>query len=400
MNSFLWYLLEANLILIVLFFAFQLTKKSLSFQLQRWFLLTMPVAAYGMVFIKSILPGDAIVTMAIVEIDPVVVNGIGGVKTSWWANISLTDLYWLGVVVALIFSVFRICKVFYTMYVNKKSKEEGFTIVEVDKEDSFSFFNFIQLRTDLEEDGKQLVLEHEKIHAQKYHSADVLFLELFHATSWFNPLFILLKKELNNLHEFEVDQIMYQRHKGKYMKFLLAYSLGVNSPKHILTNQFSNSLTIKKRLENMKTKRQKRWSALLTIPTMVIGLSMISWTGVPNVQTARDADQNGITAKQIEEKPDVMPQFPGGEQEMFKFFQEKIIYPLKAKQDNIEGVVYMQFVVERTGALSEFNVVKGAHQMLDREAMRVTKLMPNWTPGEKDGKKVAVRFTLPISFKL
>lgn len=94
------------------------------------------------------------------------------------------------------------------------------------------------------------------------------------------------------------------------------------------------------------------------------------------------------------------PQFPGGDDSMRIYIQENISYPEEARKLGEQGVVYVQFIVEKDGSLSNVKVVRGVSESLDAESVRVVKSMPNWIPGEQDGKKVRVRFTLPISYRL
>lgn len=97
---------------------------------------------------------------------------------------------------------------------------------------------------------------------------------------------------------------------------------------------------------------------------------------------------------------DVDPKFPGGEAAMAKFLQENMDYPQLPKEMGIEGKVYLQFVVSRTGSISNVETLDTPHDDLAKEATRVVRLMPKWIPGEQAGKKVNVRFTLPVYFKL
>ena len=75
-------------------------------------------------------------------------------------------------------------------------------------------------------------------------------------------------------------------------------------------------------------------------------------------------------------------------------------YPEMAKENAIQGRVYVQFIVGRDGVIRDINIIKGVHKILDREALRVVKGMPKWSPGKQRGKAVSVRFTLPIKFKI
>ncbi|MCH2233742.1 MAG: energy transducer TonB [Crocinitomicaceae bacterium] len=94
------------------------------------------------------------------------------------------------------------------------------------------------------------------------------------------------------------------------------------------------------------------------------------------------------------------PSFPGGETEMNRFIQNNVEYPQQAIERGEEGIVYVQFVVNKKGEINNVSVIKGVSPALDSEAKRVIRKMPNWTPGKQNGAMVNVRFTIPISFKL
>jgi TonB family protein len=94
------------------------------------------------------------------------------------------------------------------------------------------------------------------------------------------------------------------------------------------------------------------------------------------------------------------PQFPGGNAAMMKFLGENIKYPVEAQQKGTEGRVIVNFVVEKDGSLSDFNVVNSIDPLLDAEALRVLESMPKWIPGKQRGEEVRVRFTLPVVFRL
>jgi TonB family protein len=94
------------------------------------------------------------------------------------------------------------------------------------------------------------------------------------------------------------------------------------------------------------------------------------------------------------------PSFPGGEEDMMKFIQNNIEYPQLAVDAGEQGIVYAQFVVYKDGHLGDFRIMRGVSTSLDRETLRILKLMPKWVPGKQKGKLVNVRYTLPIHFRL
>ena len=92
--------------------------------------------------------------------------------------------------------------------------------------------------------------------------------------------------------------------------------------------------------------------------------------------------------------------FPGGQGALMQWLKENIKYPAIAAANGIEGRVIVQFVVSKTGSISNVKVARGVDPSLDKEAVRVISSMPKWTPGKQSGKTVNVRLTLPVTFRL
>ena len=95
-----------------------------------------------------------------------------------------------------------------------------------------------------------------------------------------------------------------------------------------------------------------------------------------------------------------MPEFPGGDLGLMKFIQKNVKYPAIAKEYNITGKVYVSFIVDKTGQVTNVKIVRGVDKNLDAEALRVVKSLPKYKPGKQRGKPVRVMFTIPINFTL
>lgn len=95
-----------------------------------------------------------------------------------------------------------------------------------------------------------------------------------------------------------------------------------------------------------------------------------------------------------------MPEFPGGEEKLYKFLSDSIGYPELAKQNHIQGKVYVAFVVEKDGSVTDARIIRGIGGGCDEEALRVIKLMPKWIPGKQRGIPIRVQYTLPVKFTL
>lgn len=98
----------------------------------------------------------------------------------------------------------------------------------------------------------------------------------------------------------------------------------------------------------------------------------------------------------VEEKPS----FIGGDKEMYKFLSNNLKYPSAAQRANIQGKVFLKFIVEKDGSISGVETMKGIGFGCDEEAARVVKLMPKWIAGRQNGRNVRVFFTLPVFFRL
>ncbi|KWW31992.1 MAG: periplasmic protein TonB [bacterium P3] len=94
------------------------------------------------------------------------------------------------------------------------------------------------------------------------------------------------------------------------------------------------------------------------------------------------------------------PEFPGGMEALYKYLGESIKYPTLAKENNIEGKVYVTFVVEKDGSIANPRILRDIGGGCGQEAIRVVKSMPKWKAGKQRGKNVRVQFNLPVSFKL
>jgi protein TonB len=118
----------------------------------------------------------------------------------------------------------------------------------------------------------------------------------------------------------------------------------------------------------------------------------------PPIVVAPPAEK--VVEPEIYEKVEVEPKFPGGEAGLHRFLQENLEYPFEAEREYIEGTIIVYFVVDEHGKVSQVTTEKKFGFCLEEEAMRVVKLMPNWSPGKQRNKNVKVRYKIPITFIL
>lgn len=118
------------------------------------------------------------------------------------------------------------------------------------------------------------------------------------------------------------------------------------------------------------------------------------------VYEAPEIEEEEIVEAEIFTVVEQMPEFPGGAAEMTRFIQKNIKYPMMARESDIQGRVYINFVVEPDGSVSNVTVMRGIGGGCDEEAVRIVNMMPKWNPGKQRGIAVRCSFTVPIVFRL
>ncbi len=114
----------------------------------------------------------------------------------------------------------------------------------------------------------------------------------------------------------------------------------------------------------------------------------------------RSTESPSIETGKVYDAVEHMPQFPGGDGELMKYLADNISYPEEAEEKGAQGRVICTFVVERDGSITDVKVIKSVAPSLDKEAVRVLKSMPKWTPGTQGGHPVRVKYTSPVTFRL
>lgn len=257
----------------------------------------------------------------------------------------------------------------------------------------FSFMHSIYAYSGIKEEDLNLMIIHEKVHIRKHHSIDMIYYELLCAFLWILPVTWLLKKELVQVHEFEADANTVTKEKEEqYCHLLIKETL--HPSHHQLIHLFNNQPTLKTRIMMLtKPTQTAAWKYLYILPVLLL-LTLIS------ANPAKVFSQE-TKSENVKGGPEKMPEFPGGSEALIKFMNSKLVYPAEAKDAKAEGKAVLEFVVTKTGKLTDITVVKSSgNKQLDNEAIRVVKMMPDWTPGEINGQKISSKMALPIVFKL
>lgn len=142
---------------------------------------------------------------------------------------------------------------------------------------------------------------------------------------------------------------------------------------------------------------------LLVVALFTVGMATAQETPPPPPPPA-PAPEPAVVSKPVAEVidfPDVEAEFPGGPEAMKKFIQENVRYPEKARRKGDQGRIYLSFIVEPDGSISNIEVMRGGlTRELNKEAKRLVRTMPKWKPGEVNGVPVRARCRLPLTFTL
>ena len=126
----------------------------------------------------------------------------------------------------------------------------------------------------------------------------------------------------------------------------------------------------------------------------------VDQTEVIEEYVAPEIEEEEVVEQEIFQIVEEMPSFPGGDAKMLEYVAKNVKYPQIARESGIQGRVFVNFVVEPDGSVSNVKVLRGIGGGCDEEAVRVVKSMPKWRPGKQRGKAVRVSFNLPVNFKL
>ncbi|MDT8402003.1 MAG: TonB family protein [Bacteroidales bacterium] len=302
------------------------------------------------------------------------------------------------------------------------------------KESGFSAMGYIFLSIELEHQIKNTILDHEQQHIRNKHFFDIILLRLTGIFLWFNPFIYLYERSLKALHEFEADRQMLDSGRNVISYQRLILNQAFNTSIFTLQNGFSGPSLIKKRMIMMTKRKSKKTSGLkllLALPLILFVFAYFSCTSDENnppeplnkTETpgsdVKSADQELKTPREIwEENPALqknaksaedmifvvvedMPTFRGGDVNKFReWVQLNVRYPAEAATEGIQGKVFVMFVVNEDGYVSDVEILRGVHPSLDEEVIRVVSSSPVWSPGLQRDIPVKVRFSITVKFQL
>ncbi len=309
----------------------------------------------------------------------------------------------------------------------KKSSFENGVWYSAATDSPFTFFKHIILPNSLKNTKElSVIIAHEKIHVQQKHGWDNLFYSLLSSLAWFNPFIHLLAKELKQTHECQADdQALKNTSREAYALLLLSSAFGskVNPfPTAMGTaSPFFNSSLIKTRIEMIykeKSTTKGKWRYLALVPLLTF-ITLFACNKTENQTAEMEKALKALDMNTV----DQLPLFENCEasasmEEQQKCFQIGVMtyisknfrYPDNAYELGLEGKIYVEFVINEKGVVSESSIARGlvfedaekqtAAEETNNYAAQLLKGLPEMSPAKKDGKEVSMKMVVPISLKM
>ena len=417
MNGLILYIIKSTLYISV-FYSFYLLvmRKTTFFRLNRIVFIAGTFLCLALPFVKIQMPVEStvITPIAIIEeaisAEPFTLAAavVGAEAPVNWTRLLICAIFLSGALVSFIVtavSYIRMCRMIRSV---KPVTIDGAPVKIVEEEiPSFSWGKHIVIgRKDLKENPA--ILTHERMHVRCGHSLDLMAYTIVTTLQWFNPLVWIARTELKMLHEYEADELTINKGIDATQYQLLLVKKAVGAKRFQLANGFNHS-KLKNRITMMHKNKTNKWMRLayfLCIPVLIGAMCCCAQTTKADNIAAPDEMSEIIsdTPEKKEAVPftqvEVKPTFNGGDAGNFsKWVNEQLEYPENCKKEGISGRVTLTFTVSETGKVTDVNVLRGVHKDLDNEAIRVVSSSPDWTPGLKDGKPVAIKYTFPVLFQ-
>lgn len=450
------YLLKVTLCWAAFYLVYHLLlRRETFFRLNRWYLL-------GTTLLGLLLPAlelnwqaaeapEAVyylqpITIGMEQLETVIVTSSMQEQTfDFWALLSW--IYWGGAGVALARFGYGLFQIFRLYLEAEKAPGNGYRFVMTQPPHvPFSFFKnlFWSKKFEVSEADRQSIIRHEEAHIFQKHSLDVMLLELAGVFLWCSPFIYLYKNAMKTTHEYLADAYVTQGFsKKQYGRLLLRQS---QSGMQIAISNSLFSSQLKKRIVMMTKNKSSQWASLRYLAAMpVMALLFLAFSSIENekaplpepaftsqtantpgkihpvVKNAVEKNDSEPAKSSIDTVPDTevfkvveeMPRFPGCEElndaaerkkcaqvKMLEFINSHIKYPYEAKENDIQGMVVVRFIIEKDGSISGTEIVRSLEGGCDEEVLKAVGKMPRWVPGKQQGRTVRTEFLLPVKFKM
>ena len=261
---------------------------------------------------------------------------------------------------------------------------------------SSSYYNYLLYDNThpIDHHQRQLILDHEIVHINQGHSYDLLFLEFIKVVFWINPMVWLMQRELRQVHEYIADnRVVNDHNRQQYLEILAQRTLYQFHIPWVQHFNLKKNLTLSRiAMIQSRPNPTRLWKY-----GIFLGLYALLHVAVACT------DEQPINDNQPEDIYSMVDERPFPVNGMEAFYQELgsvLKYPEQARRMGIEGKVYVSFVVQKSGELTDITVLKGIGAGCDEAALAAMNKVSSWTPGMHQGKAVPVLMQIPIVFKL
>ncbi len=285
-------------------------------------------------------------------------------------------------------------------------------VIETSNPLCFSAFGHIFISSSVADADAQRMINHEMKHIRLGHQSDLLVTAIITSVQWFNPAAWLMRRSLQAVHEYEVDNecITDGEDPRSYQELLLSAVL--RCPVPLLSTTFSKRSLLKNRIIMMTKKRTGSSASLKMILAIPLAVALIFMFSCKDRSEARkeaapaEKAAPAVAETEVSEEVfsvvDEMPVFRNDTtyKELTQWLLQNVKYPAEAASEGIQGRVFVQFVIDEQGNVKDPKVIREVDPLLDKAALDVVSGMPQWSPGKQGGKVVKVSMTVPISFAL
>ena len=300
-------------------------------------------------------------------------------------------VYGVGVALCMGSIVLQMVNILNIRRVGQMTTFDGVNIVRSQQNiASFSLFKTIYIGNNTADTDLPTIVAHERSHIAHKHSVERVVMEIFKALLWWNPFVWIASRRLVEAHEFEADNDVIGSgcDANLYVATLLKHLFGY-SPE--IANGLHNSLT-KKRLKMILKGNSGRYALLRKVAVIpVLGVLFALFSLTTKEAVAQDVQQSKVEVE-VTEINDY--------QDFYRWVVMNVQYPSAAREQSLSGSVIASLTIDTDGNVKDVKIVKSDNELFSKEVSRVLAKAPAWRPFVKDGKRVEVKYMLPVNFVL
>ena len=300
-------------------------------------------------------------------------------------------VYGVGVALCMGSIVLQMVNILNIRRVGQMTTFDGVNIVRSQQNiASFSLFKTIYIGNNTADTDLPTIVAHERSHIAHKHSVERVVMEIFKALLWWNPFVWIASRRLVEAHEFEADNDVIGSgcDANLYVATLLKHLFGY-SPE--IANGLHNSLT-KKRLKMILNGNSGRYALLRKVAVIpVLGVLFALFSLTTKEAVAQDVQQSKVEVE-VTEINDY--------QDFYRWVVMNVQYPSAAREQSLSGSVIASLTIDTDGNVKDVKIVKSDNELFSKEVRRVLAKAPAWRPFVKDGKRVEVKYMLPVNFVL